>query len=617
VAPTLNAWGASRRQAIALLSILLGAGGCERAISPDESPEVSRGAMGASAAVGAAPRAVPGQFIVTLEAKATPSQVARDHGLTPRFTYANAMNGFAGSISEAARSGLMRDARVLRIDPDLEISEAGGDVQSPAPWHLDRIDQRSVTLNGSFAYPGTGRGVTAYILDTGIRYTHTEFGGRASFGFDAFGGDGSDCRGHGTHVAGTVGGRTYGVAKEARLVSVRVLDCAGSGTTAGVIAGLDWTIANAVRPAVVNMSLSGDADDALDAAVRRTVASGIAVSVAAGNQSRDACSFSPSRVTEAITTGATDNADRKPYFSNWGPCIDWYAPGEGIVSAHINDDNATAPLNGTSMSAPQSTGVVAIYLAAHPTATPSQIAAALAAETTKGVVIWQVPIGNLLFSGIPLDSALPPAPTPLPEPSPDPTPTPEPSPEPEPEPEPVPAPAPEPEPTPAPAPEPDLPPVAAFSAQCTRLACAFVDASRDPEGRLQRWHWNFGDGASAITESATDASHAFGVSGTFQVTLTVTDAAGATSTAARDVTIGVMLSAVGRKVKGKASAELTWNGAQTNDVMLRVDGAELVTITNTGNYTFRATKRGQSTYRLQVCETGAGGICSPEVRVTM
>lgn len=611
MAPTLDAWGASRRQAIAVLLVLLGTSACDRGISPDESPEVSRGQLGASVASGGAPRAVPGQFIVTLEARAAPGQVARDHGLTPRYTYTQAMNGFAGSIGEAARSGLLRDARVVRIDPDLEISEARDDVQSSAPWNLDRIDQRSAALDGRYGYPGTGRGVTVYILDTGIRYSHADFQGRASLGFDAFGGDGSDCRGHGTHVAGTVGGRTYGVAKEVQLISVRVLDCAGSGTTAGVIAGLDWTIANAVRPAVVNMSLSGDADEALDAAVRRTVAAGITVSVAAGNQARDACSYSPGRVAEAITTGATDNADRKPYFSNWGACIDWYAPGVGVVSASNSDDNATATMNGTSMSAPQSTGVAAILLAAHPGATPAQLATAMGDHTTSGIVIWQVPIGNLLFVGIPLDSSVAPSPTPEPEPAP----LPEPEPMPEPDPQPVPQPDPAPQPVPVPAP--DLPPVAAFSAQCARLTCAFADASQDPEGLLQRWHWSFGDGASAVTESAADASHTFAGSGTYRVMLTVTDAAGATGTAARDVTIGVLLSAVSRKVKGKASVELTWQGAGTTEVTVRVDGTVAATVSNSGIYTYRATKRGQSAYRMQVCETGEGGICSPEIRVTM
>ncbi|HEX6643049.1 MAG TPA: S8 family serine peptidase, partial [Gemmatimonadales bacterium] len=345
--PTLHAWRAPRVQRLAVLSILIASAGCERAMAPELEPDrMPKASETEAASLSGAARseAVRGRFIVTLAEKSNPGEVARAHGVTPDYVYSSAMLGFAGSISDAARAGLLRDARVVRIDPDRILSESTGDVQPSAPWNLDRLDQRTSSLDGRFAYPGTGRGVTAYILDTGIRYSHSDFGGRASFGFDAFGGDGSDCRGHGTHVAGTVGGRVYGVAKEVRLVSVRVLDCAGSGTTAGVIAGLDWTVANAARPAVVNMSLSGDADDALDAAVRRTIAAGISVSVAAGNQTRDACGFSPARVAEAITTGATDNTDSKAYFSNWGACIDWYAPGVAVVSTSIGADDATATM---------------------------------------------------------------------------------------------------------------------------------------------------------------------------------------------------------------------------------------------------------------------------------
>jgi subtilisin family serine protease len=610
VSPTLHSWGASRLQRLAVASLIVAIAGCERAISPDEAPELSRESAGASL-VAAQTRTLPGRFIVTLEPKARAADVAREHGIQPEYVYQNVVNGFAGSIADAARAGLLRDSRVVRLDPDRVLAEADGGVQSPAPWGLDRIDQRSSTLDGRFGYATRGEGVTAYVLDTGIRYSHADFGGRASFGFDAFGGDGSDCRGHGTHVAGTLAGAVHGVAKAARLVSVRVLDCAGSGTTSGVIAGLDWTVSNAARPAVVNLSLSGDADDALDAAIRRTVAAGLTVVVAAGNNARDACTYSPARVPDAITTGATDEADKKPYFSNWGPCIDWYAPGTNIKSAYNSSDTAATTMNGTSMAAPHTAGAAAIYLAAHPSASPAQVATALGEATTKSIVMWQVVIGNLLYAGQGMVDGEPPIvsePVPPDEVAPLP-----PS-------EPVPS-----EPAPSePAPPADtIPPVtnlapnAGFLPACSRLVCSFTDASTDPEGRLTRWEWNFGDGTS-VTESSAGAQHRFTASGRYQVTLRVTDDAGLTASAAREIAVGVQLAVSGRKVKGKAHAELVWSGAGTTSAAIMVNGAVVATIPNTGTYTYRASGRGQSTYRFRVCETGTTeAICSAEYQITI
>lgn len=395
MAQSLNA----RRTRLAALALALplALAACERGLAP---PDDTSAAPAFTAAATAAPdRSIPGRFIVTLEPRANPGEVARAHGITPSHTYSMAMNGFAGSISEAARAGLLRDARIVRVDPDRVVAEADGAVSGTLPWGLDRIDQRSATLDGSFQSPGTGRGVTAYILDTGLRYSHADFGGRARAGFDAFGGDGSDCRGHGTHVAGTVGGTVHGVAREISLVSVRVLDCAGQGTTSGVVAGLEWVMAQGTRPAVANLSLSGGADDVLDQAVRAAVASGITVVAAAGNDARDACRYSPARVPEAITTGATDPTDTKPYFSNWGSCVDWYAPGVSIVSAGHGSDTESVTRSGTSMSAPHSSGAAALHLQQFPGATPAEVRAALAGAVTIGVVMWQVPIGDLLYAG--------------------------------------------------------------------------------------------------------------------------------------------------------------------------------------------------------------------------
>ena len=224
------------------------------------------------------------------------------------------------------------------------------------------------------------------MIDTGIRTGHADFGGRATNGFDAFGGSGEDCNGHGTHVAGTVGGQTYGVAKGAALVGVRVLDCNGSGYTSGVIDGVDWVTATASGPSVANMSLGGGASTALDAAVRNSVAAGVTYAVAAGNENRDACTGSPSRVAEAITVGATDQADARASFSNYGSCLDLFAPGVGVRSAWYTSNTATASLSGTSMASPHVAGAAALYLAANPGASPAAVGTAIAEAATDAVV---------------------------------------------------------------------------------------------------------------------------------------------------------------------------------------------------------------------------------------
>lgn len=348
---------------------------------------------------------IPGRFIVTLRDGASPAGVAREHGVAPDFVYTAALNGFAGSMSEAARSGLLRDARVSRVEPD-GIARAST-TQSGATWGLDRIDQRALPLSGTFTYTNTGSGVTAYIIDTGIDYGHAEFGGRATFGYDAFGGNGDDCNGHGTHVAGTVGGSTYGVAKAVALKAVRVLDCGGSGSWSGVIAGVDWVVANhaAGAPASSNMSLGGGASASVDDAVKRMIADGVASAVAAGNgnfigRAQDACKYSPARVPEAMTIGSTTSTDAKSSWSNYGNCVDWFAPGSSITSAWIGSGSTeTNTISGTSMATPHVAGVAALYLQSNPGATPLQVRDALYANTTKGVVTSSKTANNhLLFT---------------------------------------------------------------------------------------------------------------------------------------------------------------------------------------------------------------------------
>lgn len=346
---------------------------------------------------------IPGRFIVTLRDGANPGAVAGDHGVSPDYVYTAALNGFAGAMSEAARSGLLRDARVSRVEPD-GIARTST-TQSNATWGLDRIDQRALPLSGTFTYTNTGSGVTAYIIDTGIDYGHAEFGGRATFGYDAFGGNGDDCNGHGTHVAGTTGGTTYGVAKAVAFKAVRVLDCGGSGTWSGVIAGMDWVTANRVLPAVANMSLGGGANASVDDATKRMIASGVATAVAAGNGNQggvaqDACKYSPARVPEAMTIGATTKTDSKTSWSNFGNCVDWFAPGAGITSAWIGSGSTeTNTISGTSMAAPHTAGVAALYLQSNTGASAQTVRDALYNNTTKSIVTSSKTANNhLLFT---------------------------------------------------------------------------------------------------------------------------------------------------------------------------------------------------------------------------
>lgn len=309
---------------------------------------------------------------------------ARHHGKV-KHVYKNAINGFSVEMSEADAEALAQDFRVALVEEDGVVT--AGATQTNPPWGLDRVDQRNRPLNATYNYNWTGAGVRVYVIDTGIRTTHSQFGGRASNVFDAFGGSGADCNGHGTHVSGTVGGSTYGVAKSALLRGVRVLDCNGSGSTSGVIAGVDWVRLNHIAPAVANMSLGGGISAALDTAVNNLHNANVTIAVAAGNSNgANACNESPARAANAITTGSTTSTDARSSFSNIGTCIDIFAPGSGILSSWFSSNTATATLSGTSMASPHVAGAAALYKQANPGASSTTIRNALVNNATTNVI---------------------------------------------------------------------------------------------------------------------------------------------------------------------------------------------------------------------------------------
>jgi subtilisin family serine protease len=341
-----------------------------------------------------APDAVKDSYIVVLRSNdptslidQTARSLAARHGATVTHTYRWALPGFSATMSEQAARQLAADPAVAYVEQD-RIMRIATDQANP-PWGVDRVDERSLPMDGKYNYDATAPSVRAYIIDTGIRISHDDFGTRASYGRDTVNEDNiaSDCHGHGTHVAGTVGGATYGVAKSARLIAVKVMNCAGKGTASNIVEGVDWVTGHRVEPAVANMSVGGGGSDAIDDAVRNSIAAGVTYIVAAGNDNGDdACDHSPARVGEAITVGATTDADARAGYSNVGGCLDLFAPGDTITSTSNSSDAATTIRSGTSMAAPHVTGAIALYLSKRPAATNTQVRSSLLYNATSGVV---------------------------------------------------------------------------------------------------------------------------------------------------------------------------------------------------------------------------------------
>ena len=440
--------------------------------------------------------AIPGQYIVVFDDQQVPraqvrartDALARQHGGLVLQRFENALRGFSVRISATAAAALARSPGVRYVEQD-SVREIVA-TQTGATWGLDRIDQRDLPINGTYIYDTDASNVSVYIIDTGIRSSHADFGSRVSAsGFTAIadGNGTNDCNGHGTHVAGTVGGTTWGVAKGVTLHAVRVLGCNGSGSTSGVIAGIDWVTANHQTPAVANMSLGGGASTALDDAVRRSIAAGVTYAIAAGNSNANACNSSPARVSQALTVGSSTNADARSSFSNFGTCVDLFAPGSSITSAWNTSNLATNTISGTSMASPHVAGVAALYLAGDPAATPATVHAAVLNNASLGKLtgIGTGSPNRLLYSRF----GAPPV---------------------------------------------NSPPSASFTFSCVALSCTFNGSGSTDDNGISSYAWNFGDSQGG---SGAIVSHTYASGGTFTVVLTVTDTAGQTDNESRSVTV--------------------------------------------------------------------------------
>jgi serine protease len=509
-------------------------------------------------------------------------------GGTLHFTYETAIKGMAATLPTAAIDGIRRNPNVAYVEADAQ-AVLHQTTQSNATWGLDRVDQRDLPLSTTYTYNNNGSGAHVYIFDTGVRKSHNDFGGRVQYVPNGANGDfvgdshgsAEDCHGHGTHVAGTAAGGTWGVAKGAPIWAARVVNCNGSGQVSMAIAAVDWVTANGQRPAVVNMSLGyGDVQSLRDA-VENSIAEGVNYSVSAGNgdflgRPQDACKQSPGGAPNAITVGATNSSDQEASFSNYGPCVDILAPGVSVTSAWYTSNTATNSISGTSMSAPHVAGAVALYLTANTSASPAQVAQALVSNASLNkITLHSRSVNNgtpnrllyTLFIGSGGGGT------------------------------------------------PNVPPTASFTYSCTDLTCSFDGSgSSDSDGSITSYAWNFGDGT---TGSGVTVNKMYASGGTRTVTLTVTDNGGATGSQSQSVTVtasssGITLNVSTSKVRGITTASLSWSGA-TSSVDVFRDGSLLKTVSGTSTTDNLGRGSGSVTYR--VCNAGST-TCSNEVPVT-
>ncbi|ALN59197.1 peptidase, families S8 and S53/PKD domain/proprotein convertase P-domain protein [Lysobacter enzymogenes] len=458
-----------------------------------------------------AERPIPGRYIVVLKNQVANLSVESVRGTSDIATvarslstkhrakllrsYQHALRGFVVEADPNALAQLLNDPGVAFVEEDGFGSIAA--TQNNATWGIDRVDQRNLPLSSSYTYDTDAATVHAYILDTGVRADHVEFSGRMGNGFSARPGDSStgDCHGHGTHVAGTVAGTTWGVAKKAIVHPIRTFDCTGNGQTSEAIAAIDWVAANHIKPAVANMSFSFPGSAAIDNSVNNLMNAGVVAVAAAGNSNDDACSGSPRRVPRVLTVGSSDRNDARSLWSGgqasgWGRCVDLFAPGSDIVSAGIASATASVPNSGTSMASPHVAGVAALYLATHPAATADEVHAAIVSNATPGKITGDLRGSpNLLVHS--LFSA-------------------------------------------GPGPG-NAAPVANFMSSTNGLTATFTDTSSDSDGSIASRSWDFGDGT---TSTAANPSKTYAAAGTYTVKLTVVDNGGASNTKTATVTVG-------------------------------------------------------------------------------